>query len=665
MTDLSTELPTITEPRDTNPTIKPDTPATTTTLKGGGEGVDSATIETATMSAAALKEQAPSKPVGVVVSPPSPEHGKAKRDAIRQRLREKERKLNQMMATPRTSRAQAGDKVLSSDGNSTISDDVLSHLQSPTVIVRTEGKEEADRREAVRVLSQAALQMKDKLGKQRQEAARLQKNVNSLNSTLSEKEDQKFLLKAELEKIRQENREKEEELSKMQRALDDKTSSLRKYEAVNVAAKERDLQCQLSAAYEEVVWTQKDSMSKAEQLEYFEYQLLAKNQEIDDMKQDLNAKLRQIVALEVDLEIHDDRFSTAMDLYSRTESGGGSMTITTGDNMSCRKEMIIDNPPPVEDKQNKGSLGGIRKMLSFRRKSSRSLAASRLGFDDGSSYSHVDRIQSELNNLEARYKRDKYNSRMQIEQLKQENNEYLIKVLSLEKSLQNAKSPEESVGSFGLINQNFTKESLRSVTSQNTSTDDGDLLLPPSADMDDVDQGEDLPNKSHFLEEKVTSLENKNGLHNRTISHLRDEIEKLEDEGKAKVAQHEQAVQVLLLESQTKDLKVAALERELHDIAQTTNRSIKGLHVNAAVGLEARLQENLTEVVRLRKEQEIKDKKIEALRAEIIELRLVRMQYEKSTQGSGGEAGANARLEPITEDGGAFVDERSIGAISC
>lgn len=661
MTDLSTELPTIPEPSDNNPTIKPDTPATT--FKGGGEGVDSSTIETATMSA--LKEQAPSKPA-VLVSPSSPEHGKAKRDAIRQRLREKERKLNQMMATPRTSRAQAGDKGMTSDGNSTISEDVLSPLQSPTVIIRTEGKDEADRREAVRVLSQAALQMKEKLGKQRQEAARLQQNVNSLNSTLSVKEDQKSLLKDELEKIRQENRDKEEELLKMQRALDDKTSSLRKYETVNVAAKEMDLQNQLTAAYEEVVWTQKDSMSKAEQLEYFEYQLLAKNQEIDDMKQDLNAKLRQIVALEVDLEIHDDRFSTAMDLYSRTESGGGSMTITTGDNMSCRKEMIIDNPPPVEDKHNKGSLGGIRKMLSFRRKSSRSLAASRLGFDDGSSYSHVDRIQSELNNLEARYKRDKYNSRMQIEQLKQENNEYLIKVLSLEKSLQNAKSPEESVGSFGLTNQNFTKESLRSVASQNTrSTEDGDILLPPSADMDDVDQGEELPNKSHFLEEKVTSLENKNGLHNRTIRHLRDEIEKLEDESNANLAQHEQAVQVLLLESQTKDLKVAALERELHDIAQTTNRSIKGLHVNAAVGLEARLQENLTEVVRLRKEQEIKDKKIEALRAEIIELRLVRMQYEKATQGGGGEAGANARLEPITEDGGAFVDERSMGAISC
>mmetsp|Transcript_5647 Transcript_5647/g.9356 ORF Transcript_5647/g.9356 Transcript_5647/m.9356 type:complete len:163 (+) Transcript_5647:2-490(+) len=106
------------------------------------------------------------------------------------------------------------------------------------------------------------------------------------------------------------------------------------------------------------------------------------------------------------------------------------------------------------------------------------------------------------------------------------------------------------------------------------------------------------------------------------------------------------------LESETRELRVVALECELNELSQsqTLDHSFKALHVNAAAGLEAKLQDNLSEVIRLRKEQEIKDKKIESLRSEIIELRLVRMQFEKAAQQ--GTEDTKTKLESIREDVG-------------
>lgn len=550
-------------------------------------------------------KQAPVKPV------PSPisnfDTGMVKREEIRRRLREKERVLSQMITTRETSSFNDEDSTIAEDSQFDTGPNVTTH-----------GKEEADRREAIRVLSQVALTMKSRLKKQQVEATSLQRELKTLGTSLKDREEQKSLLEVELRRVRDENKLNQQQLSIMKRAGEQKALLLKEFQTQDVVQKEQELQNKLTAAHQEVVWTQKDSMSKTEQIEYFEYQLLARNQEIDDMKQELNAKLRQIVELEIDLEIHDDRFHSALDDYSK---GEGTIPSTAGDNTSLPKELIFDNPPPWQDEK---PMRGFRRMLSWKKNKGRTSqsSASRAAVDT-TSHSMVDRLDSDMRNLEGRYKQEKFQSRVEIAQLKEENNEYLIKVLSLEKSLQNIEVSEDSAGALRTDLEHAPAEWQEAASQQATVT------------LDQETQLEKLPCKTHFLEEKLETLENVRDLQTITIDSLRDQVARMEYERKKQALRDDQISEQLLLESDTKELKIAALERELHDMAQKGgNRILSGLHVNAAAGLEAKLLENHSEVVRLRKEQEIKDQKIEKLRDDIIELRLARMQHEKAGAGT-------------------------------
>jgi hypothetical protein len=258
-------------------------------------------------------------------------------------------------------------------------------------------------------------------------------------------------------------------------------------------------------------------------------------------------------------------------------------------------------------------------------------------------------VYKHLMSLEERYKKDKYHSRMQIEQLKQENNEYLIKVLSLEKSLQTKQALDDS------DHYRDTVE-LKEQRMSDAVLKNGQLeLLQPSDSLNSSTdtQQEDLPTRTHFLEEKIQTLQNTKGVQALTIDRLRAQITKMEQEEKKRATRDEQVVDQLRTENETSELKIAALGCEFRELSQsqTLDHSFRALHVNAAAGLEAKLQDNLSEVIRLRKEQEIKDKKIESLRSEIIELRLVRMQFEKAAQH--GTEDSRAKLESIREDVGA------------
>jgi hypothetical protein len=361
--------------------------------------------------------------------------------------------------------------------------------------------------------------------------------------------------------------------------------------------------------------------------------------------------LRRIVELEIDLEIHDDRFQTSMDEYSKAESVNGTTLSSAGDIQSVRKERMIDNTPSLlEAKHRRGSLDGWRGM--FRRKH-KNRGVGRSAGSAVSNYGNtgmvgIDRVYKDLMSLEERYKKDKYHSRMQIEQLKQENNEYLIKVLSLEKSLQTKQALDDS--DQYLDTAELKEQPISDAVLKHSGLDS----LQPSGSLNssfDAPQ-ENLPTRTHFLEEKIQTLQNTKGVQALTIERLRAQIAKMEQEEKKRVTRDEQVVDQLRVESQTSELKIAALECELRELSQsqTLNHSFKALHVNAAAGLEAKLQDNLSEVIRLRKEQEIKDKKIESLRSEIIELRLVRMQFEKAAQQ--GRDDSKAKLESIREDVG-------------
>jgi chromosome segregation ATPase len=552
----------------------------------------------------------------------------SKRELIRQKLREKEKRLSQMISTPSSNQLKASTTRYSNpDDSSTIEE----RNMSSATMISTVGKEEADRREAVRVLSQAALQTKKRLQKEKQQTSDLRREVKSLKSSIKENETQKSFLEKELRKVQAEKDLEQEKMMIMHHEHEEKMHSLRKIRGQEFG----DTQDDLPTTFEEVVWNEKEAVSKAEQLEYFEYQLFAKNNEIDDMKQELSKMLRRIVELEIDLEIHDDRFHTAFSEDSRSESVGSTIITTGVKNTSFpHQDMIVDSSHPSmygERRSRRGSLDGLKKMLTFPKRRSTTKSGQLKASNDVSQFSGnlSARLERDLTSLEARYKRDMYHNRLETAQLKQENSDYLIKVISLEKALQKkGTSLDDEVDDTRPGTQSIVSSSLDSNV-------------------------EHLPNKTLFLQEKVKALENDRDLHVRKIESLSGEIAQLRKEAEYQSLQGQQTAEKLRLESQAKDLKISALERELLEHTTKEGQEVKTRHINAAAELEAKLMENIAEVIRLRKEQEIKDKKIEALRAEIIELRIQRMQHEKAAQLDSQET--ERSLDSIRGDNGAGV----------
>lgn len=535
----------------------------------------------------------------------------SKREEIRKRLREKERALTRMIAQ----------RDAQPSCSSSIDDDSCAS-ELPKVIMY--GKEEADRREAIRVLSQAALAAAMKLKVQKEESCTLRNELKSLSNSLQEGVEQKSQLENEVRRLRDENNAVQQQLAAMQKNVGEQ-KSMSGFDGDGAHDKGSNLQNKLAAAYEEVVWTQKDASSKNEQLEYCEYQLLAKNQEIDDLKQELHSKTRRIVELEVDLEIHDDRFLSVMGEFGKTPSVEGTLATAGGDNTSSPpKELVLDNTHGWQKERKKRNLIGI---MSWRKKKVKEPVSlgSMSACEEMPSPSVVDHVTSDFKALETRYRKERHQNRVQVSQLKQENNEYLVKILSLEKALQAARVRGDSESSL--------KTGLHPSDSQ-----EGSQQVQPEF------RPERPPCKTRFLEERVETLESERVLQSKTIENLHAQIEKMKRDAEREKIRTEQVTQHCLLECDAQELKLAALEQDLKELTlDGSHRSTTKLFVDAAAELETKLLDAQSEVVKQRNALEIKDQKIGKLRTEVIELRYARMLYEKGASASAPSSQEHAR----------------------
>lgn len=524
----------------------------------------------------------------------------SKREEIRRRLREKEKALNKLII------ASKEIKETYSFGDSTLDDDSQFYT-GPTVT--TVGKEEADRREAIRVLSLAALDMRMKLKHHKEKTSAVQEEVGALRSSLNVKELEKSLLEHEIRRLRDVNKSTQMELATLQKRLEDKSTLAPVQESEKIDRNHDESYKKPKSVYEDVIWTQRHTLSKDEQIEYLEYLLLAHNHEINDLKQELDFRLRRIVELEVDLEMHDDHFILAIDEYSRVESVCGN----SAPGEILPRELLLEHASPWRQEKQKGALN---KMMSWRKTRSRDKRSlSNLGIPDDSM---ADRLSADMKNLEMRYKQDKIKSRNEVFELKKENEQYRFKIYSLERDLKNSRE-SESTRQQDLDDAPDSKE-LHVDSSQTIAASDQETHV------------ERPPTKTTFLEERVAKLEIEREIQANTISDLRAQISSMEKDAESRALQAEQVINNLRLENETQELKMAAMHLEIHEMTHLggSNRSITGLHVNAAAGLEAKLLESVSEVVALRKYQEIRDRKLEKLRSEIIELRVARMQYEKA-----------------------------------
>ena len=510
------------------------------------------------------------------------------------------------------------------------------------LIINPGDKDEADRKEAVKVLSQAAVSLNEKLQKQKEEASGLQTKLESLDSTLQTREEEKQRLESELEALRGEVESNQSKMKDLEEALQERQSTLSSLEQGHeeYKEKERDLQGRLSAAREEVEWTQKDSMSKAEQIEYFEYELLAKNQEVDDLKQELDTRLRRIIELEVDLEIHDDRFQqrqqqVMLDMDEQSETG----TARSSDAGSVTSSIVSApsaSPRGGGLQKRRSGLGAMLKRRKRGRKKDSNAVIQNMDLaregGGGITGEGAEKIKAELASLESRYKKEKYNSRVQIQQLKQESNDYLIKVLGLEKSLQKARDASHA-------------DQQEAAQAGEKGGDGSDM---PS--QDNQDGGADnSPNKARFLEERVKKLEGEQVLKDREMKELRDELAQLRMDASSRVEKDRLTIEKLKLENESKAAKIAGLEHQLRG----SSRAVEDMGAIGAttMGLESKINDQFAELVRLRKELELRERKVEKLRTEIIQLRMTRMGEE--SQPAKEPAQNQQGLESIHEEGGA------------
>mmetsp|Transcript_20303 Transcript_20303/g.30128 ORF Transcript_20303/g.30128 Transcript_20303/m.30128 type:complete len:607 (-) Transcript_20303:1125-2945(-) len=514
----------------------------------------------------------------------------SKRDLIRKTLREKEKQLNNMMKSPSL-------PAVLNEGNN-------GDQSSPPTIIMLEGKQEADRREAIKVLSQAALHLKRKLSVQRDNSIHLQKKAAILVSSLEKKQDEKCNLEIELEQVRSENEHNVERLQQVQNELREKTTLLGELQSQNEYYRNKELRMQNELS----LWTHRDSMSKAEQIEYFEYQLFQKNNEIDDLRKEVNKMLQKIVELEVDLEIHQDRFrSSNTDGYSKLNSEKDTNPTSLDDFLS--KEASAEPSSQLADeKKRRPGFGGLKRI--FRKKESTKTTESvttRTTTDGGEYIVALSCANNDFKILEARYKKDKRESRIHIEHLKQEREEHLVKILSLEKSLESNAASDESIDNV--------KNCLSSMTVLPNGNEE-------EMECDFAAKCKKSSLKDVYVNDTIQALKNLRDLHVQTIENLRGDIDIQRVEAEKKLSEEKKITEI-------KEVKIAALECELAGATAGNDDLYKAVHLKNVTRMESQLHNSMSEVARLRKEQKIKDDQIETLRRETIELRLLRLQDEK------------------------------------
>mmetsp|Transcript_1520 Transcript_1520/g.2069 ORF Transcript_1520/g.2069 Transcript_1520/m.2069 type:complete len:605 (-) Transcript_1520:54-1868(-) len=523
----------------------------------------------------------------------------SKRDLIRKTLREKEKQLSDMMKSPsRTS--LNGDQL------------------PPTRIVMLEEKREADRREAVKVLSQAALQLKRKLSLEKENSIRLEKKASILVLSLEKQREETYSMETKLEELRSENEHNVERLQQLQIDVVEKAALISKLRSQNQQYKGKESKMQNDFLL------CRESMSEAEQVDYFKYKLFAKNNEIYDLRQEMKKMLEKVVALEVDLEIHQHY---SIDHYSKVNSKGGTNTCSDD---SLSKELSTEplSALGAETKKRPGLVGLKRIFRAKGRTKNTETVTSTIG--DGGEYSNtaLHFANNNLKKLETSYKKDKYESRMHIERLKQENDELLLNRLALEKALKNNRASDNS------------KDSAKNGLSTTLNLPNGDQR---ETFIDSESENKMISIEDAYVNDRIHTLKNVRDEHIRTIERLRGDLDSQKVEAEKKLYDVEQLLEI-------KDSKIAALECELTEAsAGNDNNSRKALYLNKVMGLEAKLQALMSEVIRLRMEQEMKENQIDTLRRETIELRLARLQDDKSSSCSF-ECQEKASLTSIDED---------------
>jgi hypothetical protein len=232
----------------------------------------------------------------------------------------------------------------------------------------------------------------------------------------------------------------------------------------------------------------------------------------------------------------------------------------------------------------------------------------------------IENLRSELAGVEDRYKQDKYDSSKLVEELRQENNEYLIKLVCMESKLRRNDPKVTSFDSDLLRDLDELDHFAFEASDESEFSGDTSRDTKPNVPGTGSTHSNSLklPNKFHFLEQKIETLEGASVLNQRAVEHLKVKCAELERQARTKAKEDKRIIVNLTSQNEAQSLKIAELERQ---VCASGHRKAGKECTDYTASLEARVQAQFFELARLRRENDLKDHKIEALRSDLVDQR--------------------------------------------
>ena len=249
---------------------------------------------------------------------------------------------------------------------------------------------------------------------------------------------------------------------------------------------------------------QEGFMKQVKTIQKLEDELVAKNNEIEHLSNQLVEKLKTIVELEFDLETHNVHY---------TEYAAEQFKL--GEEALIEIKELEREADAMGDHSERSAASG--KSLSPRR-------AQKL----------ISKLLADLDNLEARYKDEKLSSATQKEKLKLENEELQTRIRTMEARLE---------------------EKQKGADKDNDDDDDDDQASVSSTEMINIT----------FLRKRVETLEAKRSLSREEVEKLKKEIQENSEESKIELKRASFEVDRLTLENEAMKTRIQALETDIMD----------------------------------------------------------------------------------------------------
>jgi len=527
---------------------------------------------------------------------------------------------------------------------------------------------EDDSLEAVRVLSYAAFKLQRQVDKKTDEAQSLRRTLDELEEKLQEKEKEQSTVAVDMNIFRRSLEAHSEQIDRLSIELDTKNKAMAALIKDNDHQKKQAEQWKgrLAASRKDYEWMRKESMSKSEQIEYFEYELLSKNDEIDNLHQEFDRMLRRIAELEVDLELMDARSSRSLKDQEGNDSCcditkaslGGADPAAEHIRHAARKRNALFRlrelkcQSKAEDTEAEGALlaesssGEDSNICSFPtdastvttsmlshstdfsspsrilRSTGRKSGKGTKGSPENQYIDIIDNLRSDLLAFEAKYKQDKYNTTKLIEKLKQENNEYLIKLVCMDcKTRKN----DDHDGCHSLLLEDINDEA-DSASLFGGSALSGESTVDPKVSMlrtkSAMSSSSKLPNKDEYLQKKVESLEGQRIVHQRTIEELTSKLTELEKFARHRQKADKRTIDDLVFQNGALAQKIAELEEHASSRSSRSLGRDQGQASEYTARLEDKVQKQSVDLENLQLQNDLKDRTIEALRAQLIDRRV-------------------------------------------